>query len=64
MFPKAILRVEFRKRFVKKIRRAYKQDKLKFYGRTGHLENPVAFERLMKKMETCYRADVSSPLPV
>ena len=53
-FPKDMLRSEFRKRFLKKLKKAYRQHKLKFYGRSGHLENPQEFERLIKKMETCY----------
>ncbi len=49
-----MLREEFRKRFLRKLRRAYRQDQLKSHGRTGHLENPTESERLMEKMKTCY----------
>ena len=53
-FPKEMLREQFRKRFLKKLLRAYNEGRLKFYGRTGHLEDPVSFNALMEKMKTCY----------
>ncbi len=53
-FPKEMLREQFRKRCLKKLLRAYNEGRLKFYGRTGHLEDPVSFNALMEKMKTCY----------
>jgi hypothetical protein len=53
-FPEEMLREEFRKRFLRKLSRAYRKDQLKCYGRTGHLENPRVFEQLMEKMKTCH----------
>jgi hypothetical protein len=52
--PVRVLSRLFRRLFLELFMKAFNQDQLKFYGKTGHLSNPELFSKLIEK---CFKTE-------
>ncbi|HEY6372335.1 MAG TPA: IS91 family transposase [Candidatus Sulfotelmatobacter sp.] len=50
--PVAVLKARFRRRFLRLLAAAYRQGKLKLWGRLGSLRKPEAFDRFLRPLQT------------